>query len=327
MNKFPLISVIVPAYNAEKWIVECIQSVKNQTYTNWELIVVNDGSTDQTLNIACDLAKSCKKIKVISTPNEGVCKARNRGIEAAQGEYIMFLDADDVLLPHSISVLYEQINIYSADIAIGWKTNMKSDGTTLGCPYTRMNDVWIGTQGLKHALSDHPATYAVWGKLYSKKAIWDVRFVEGKKIHEDSFFVFECFLKQPRVVVVDEIILRYRISENSASRSSFSDKFLDILYFAGEKKKMVEKEYPEFIALAENVIVKANMALLLTLLKTNDKKYRSLQKECIKRVKNGKRFFIPATPFDRKWFLVITYGLYDVYKFLRKVKYKLKCNS
>ena len=317
MNDFPLISIIIPAYNAEKWLSECIHSIVNQTYPNVEVIIVDDGSTDATLQIANELARTQENIKVIHTENRGVCAARNMGLDTAQGEYITFLDADDCLITNALTVLYESLISHSADISIGWKTNMKSDGTEIGCPYSRMQAVWTEKQGLEQSFLDHPATYAVWGKLYKADLLKNIRFIEGKRVHEDSFFVFQCLMKQPKVVLCDDIVLRYRISENSASRAAFSDKFLDILYFAEEKHKCIVQFHPELLGLADNIVVKANLALLNNLVKNKDPKYRSVEKECIQAVKRGKRSFHSAIPADQKWFYIITHNLYDIYKWLR----------
>jgi hypothetical protein len=197
---------------------------------------------------------------------------------------------------------------------------MKSDGTELGCPYNRTHAIWTEKQALEQALLDHPATYTVWGKLYRKELISDIRFVEGKKVHEDSFFVFECLLKQPKVVVVEDIVIRYRLSENSASRSAFSEKVFDILYFSERKKAIIEKQYPQFKTLAENMIVKANMALLWNLLKTNDPKYRAAQKTAIKNVLDRKAYYKSAIKSDKKLFSILTHRLYAIYKALYILK-------
>lgn len=101
-NKNPLVSIIIPAYNAEKFIVQTIDSVKAQTYSNWELIIVNDGSKDNTLNIIENYAQADKRISFITKPNSGVSDTRNIGIEKAQGDYIAFLDSDDIWLPMNL---------------------------------------------------------------------------------------------------------------------------------------------------------------------------------------------------------------------------------
>lgn len=318
MNEYPLISVIVPAYNAARWLEECVASVEAQTYPTWELVLVDDGSTDATWQIAMRLAEKNARVKPIHTENGGVCRARNKGIDNANGEFIAFLDADDALMPQALDVLYSALVNTNSDIAIGWKTNVSMRDEDLGCPYNRESCVLTGTEGLEYSLKDYPAMYAVWGKLYRKHAVEDVRFVEGRRVHEDSFYLFQCLLKQPKVVICEDIVLRYRISDNSASRASFSDKFFDILYFADEKYRAIEQEYPELIELAKNMIVKANMALLQLLCKTTDKKYIQAEKQCIKQIRRYRKSFHSATPFDRKWFLVIVCGLYCVYKWIRK---------
>ena len=324
MNKLPLISVIVPAYNAAKWLRACCESVFAQTYPNMELVVIDDGSTDETLALAESLAEGKENVRVIHTENGGVCKARNTGIEAAAGEYITFLDSDDLLVGNALETLYSELMAAQADIAVGWKCNMTADGEDLGCPFERTAGVFEGTEGLKLSLEDYPAMYAVWGKLYKRSAIGEIRFVEGKKVHEDSFFVFECLMKQPRVVICDSVVLRYRFSENSASRSGFSDKFLDILYFAERKQAMIEQNYPELFALSENVIVKANMALLWNLLRTNDRKYKDVQKKAIQAVLDRRQYYKTAIQSDAKLFWLLTHRLYGAYKALHRVKKQIE---
>jgi len=311
-----LISVIIPAYNAEKWLKECCDSVLRQTYHNIELIVVDDGSTDETYSIAQDIALTDNRVQIIRVNNGGVCYARNRGLDIARGEYIAFLDSDDMLLSDALEKLYKLIVEHQGDISVGWKQNMTSEGVDLAGSYTKSKGVYVGTEGLKLSLEDHPATYAVWGKLYKASLLEDVRFVEGKKVHEDSFFVFQCLLKQPKLVVGDEVVLRYRLSENSASRAPFSDKFFDILYFAERKEKYVEELYPQFSDLAKNILVKAHLALLKNLCKTRDKKYRADEKNSISVIIQNKNSFIPAIHGDKMMFDIVTHHLYGFYKYI-----------
>lgn len=312
----PLISVLVPAYNAEKWLVDCCDSVLRQTYSNFELIIIDDGSKDRTYELALTIAENDRRVRVIHTENGGVCQARNIALNAAVGAYIVFLDADDMLVCNALEQLLKALIKERADISIGWKMNMTSDGRDVGRPFECIAGVFNGTEGLRLSLEDHPSMHAVWGKLYSRAAIGDVRFVEGKKAHEDSYFVFECLLKQPRVVICADVVLRYRFSENSASRSVFSERVFDIIYFAERKKSIIDKEYPEFSALAENVIVKANMALLWNLLRTNDPKYKSAEKIAIKNVCDRKIYYKTAIKSDAKLFWILTHHMYGFYKSL-----------
>lgn len=315
-----MISVIVPAYDAEKWLAECCRSVFDQTLTDWELIIVDDGSTDGTPAIAEELAAGRENVRLIRQENGGVCRARNAGLDAARGDYVTFLDADDLLLPHGLERLHELLTSRDCDIAIGWKTNMTADGKDLGCPYERSAGFWQGTEALEQSLRDHPATYSVWGKLYRRDLLEDVRFVEGRKVHEDSFFLFQCLLKEPKVAVTEDTVLRYRLSQNSASRGGFSDKLFDILYFAEQKKALIDQRYPQFAALGRNVLVKAHMALLQNLCNTNDPKYRQAEKASIRGVIRDKAYFVPATGANKKWFFIITHHLYGIYKLLYRLR-------
>lgn len=319
----PLISVIVPAYNAEKWIAECIASVFAQSYPNIELIIINDGSNDGTFGIAEKESVGRDNVKIIHTENCGVSSARNIGIEAAQGEYITFLDADDLLMPNALSVLYDLLTENDCGIAIAQKVNEKSDGRQIPNCFPNDFEIWSGTDGLKHSLEDHPAAYSVWGKLYKREILRDIRFTEGRSVHEDSFFIFLCMMKQPRVVVKNECVLRYRLSENSASRSPFSEKFFDILYFAERKKELVEREYPEFLGLTHNLMIKANMALLRCLCKTYDPKYRGEERSCIKAILADREYFVPAVRADENLFWFITHRLYWLYRLMYIIRMKI----
>ncbi len=316
----PLISVIIPVYKAEKYLRECVDSVIDQTYSNLEIILVDDGSPDGCPAICDEYAVVDKKCKVIHKENGGVCTARNAGLDSAKGEYVAFLDADDTLLNDSMEKLYSAVKENDADISIGWKTNLTEDGKDLGCPYKIEKALWKGIEGLENSLRDHPACYAVWGKLYKRNTVKDVRFAEGRRVHEDSFFFFECLLSKPKVVLTDNIVLRYRVSENSASRSAFSEKYFDILYFAEKKREIIQSEYAELDKYVPNLIVKANLALLNNILKVNSREYRKKERECICAILQYKSEFIPTSKFDERLFRIVTHRLYHIYKLFYRLK-------
>lgn len=314
MDKCPLISIIVPAYNAEKWIDQTCNSVFEQTYKNWELIVVDDGSCDNTYEILKNITQNLANTKIIRTENGGVCRARNIGIDAANGEYITFLDADDLLTADALESLYKAIEKYDVDIVAARRINIDSSGRELTSPYPEVTGIWKGTQALEFSLKDHPSSYTVWGKLYKKSAIDGIYFIDGKRVNEDSFFVFQCFLKKPTVALIGDIVLKYRLTESSASRAPFSEKFFDILYFAKQKKRLIDEMYPEFSKLAENVLIKAHLSFLKNLCKTKDKKYRVYEKASIKEIKKRKKNFVPAIKGERLMFWIVTHNLYSLYK-------------
>lgn len=310
-----LVSIIVPIYNAEKYISACIESALNQTYENIELVLINDGSPDNSLSIAQKYEKENKNVIVRSTDNKGVCAARNLGLSLANGEYVMFLDSDDVLTKNAVEVLYNDLKENNADIAVGavassfFETNPKLE-------------VWQGLEGFEKCILDDENTYSSCGKLYNKKFIKDVEFNEGRKIHEDAFFVFECFSKNPKITINNSIVYLYTRNENSASHASFSEKFYDILYFAKRKLEIINEIAPELNEKAKNIWVKANLAMLHQFLNTTDKKYKADEKDCIREVKKNKKYFIPAIAGDQKFFNIVINNLYYVFKLAYKIKYK-----
>jgi glycosyltransferase involved in cell wall biosynthesis len=316
MKETPLISVIIPAYNAERWIGEALRSVLEQSYRNWELIVVDDGSSDHTYEIVMEMSQGHPSVRLIHTENNGVSQARNRGLDESHGEYIILLDADDRLSPRALECLYTAIEENQADIAIGWKINMTQEGELRGCPYERERKLLMGEESLVYSLCDHPSMYAAWGKLYKRSFLSDTRFVKGRRIHEDTFFVFQCCLRQPRVIITDEIVVQYRNTPNSASRAAFSEKFFDILYFAEQKKAAVDELYPQYANLAENMLIKAHIAMLKNLCKTKDRKYRKIEKQCEREIIKRKDKFIPAVAGDQKFFRIVTCRMYWAYKMM-----------
>ncbi len=313
-------SVIVPVYNAEKYIAKCIESILNQTEDDLELILVDDGSPDNS-GIICDkYATKDNRVKVFHQENGGVCAARNTGLKHASGEYLSFVDSDDYLESNALEVLYNDIVTHNADVSCALMKNDSNQGK-----HNLENgvyEVWHDSDAIKNALLDNPFTYSSCAKLFKKELIGNIRFEEGRKIHEDSFFVFCCFLKQPTVVVRNVGVYNYENNPNSVSHAEFSEKFFDILYFANKKKEMVISKFPEFDAEANNTIVKANLAMLHAFCNTNDKEYKKDIKECIRTIKKLKKYFVPAIQGDKKFFLVVTNNLYWVFKIYYNLKYK-----
>ena len=255
------ISVIVPVYNAERYLKGTIDSVLSQP-VNLELILVDDGSADGSGAICDCYASEHANVRVFHTENRGVSHARNVGLDHATGRYITFLDADDELCAGALDLLLKLLLDHNADIAVGKKLTITRSGEEKHFMFPQKTELWTGTDGVQNALADHPATYTVWGKLYRAELVRDIRFVEGMRVHEDSFFVFSCMLREPCVIVADEAVVRYHLSENSASRSKVTDKHLDILRLAQKKQEMTAAKYPQFQRLAENMMLKAHLALL-----------------------------------------------------------------
>ncbi len=311
------ISVIIPAYNVEKYVVECLDSIHNQTYKNIEIVVVDDGSTDNTFKIVEDYSKNTTNVKLAYQQNGGVCAARNKGLDLATGDYIMFVDADDYLPFDAVEILYKDLINNDADMAIG---RMLSDKDADDISNTLQ--IWQGKEGLVNGLKDNPVTYGCCSKLYKKSLIEDLRFEEGKKVHEDGYFVFLAFIKLPTIVVRDKCTYIYRCNTESASHAPFSDKFFDVLYFEEKKRNVIKEKFPEIMEMAYNKLVKAHLTMLHLFCKTKDKKYKKDIKKSICTVRKFSKYFIPAIKGEKKFFLIVKFGGYWLYRRLYWIKYK-----
>lgn len=320
-NCWPKISVIIPVYNGQGTIGRACKSVLEQDYPNVELVLVDDGSKDRTFEILEELAKEHDNVLPVRQENGGVSRARNTGLENATGEYLMFLDADDELAPGILTKVMELAVVHDCDIAAGACVRIRPDGSSFlsDMPIAEDPCIWQGEEALCASLRDHPSTYAVWGKLYRREAVGDTRFVEGKRLHEDSFFLFEVLQKDLKMAVTKLPVVHYHLTETSASRAEFSDKFLDMLYFAQRKADVIAQKYPHLIPLGKNVLVKANMALLKTMWSAKGDSYKQLEKQCQRTVRENAAYFIPAIKVDKILFMFIRLRIFWLYKWIYRV--------
>lgn len=214
-----LITVIIPAYNAEKYIVNCVESVAAQTYQHLEIIVVNDGSTDLTGQLLDEIAKKDTRIKVIHQKNQGVSAARNTGLSQAKGDCIGFVDADDEVAQDMYEFLYHNLVTYHADISHCGYEHVKSN-ETIQFHGTGVVLVQDKTDAVKELLTGQRVEPSACTKLYKKSTIEKVLFPTDIKINEDLLFNIEAFRNAKVVVFEDQIKYCYRYNPASASRSS-----------------------------------------------------------------------------------------------------------
>lgn len=313
MNDEQLISVIVPIYNAEKYLAKCIQSVIGQTFSNWELILIDDGSKDQSGRIADQYCQTENRIRLVHKENSGVSLTRNLGIDIAVGDYIMFLDADDELTPACMEKLLKTALENGADIVAG-----RTCGELFG-PEKKLT-IWRGKEAIQHSLMDDPFTYSACAKLIRKDCIGKIRFVPELRINEDSYFVFQLLCKEPTFVGIEEEVYFYRVNLDSASHSEFSEKYLDILQVAELKMKCIKDNFQECSDLAKNMYLKAQMNLLRLLALRTKGEYRNLEKKLLSDIEKNKKYYISASQSDDRWMLVISHHLYYVYKAVKKIR-------
>lgn len=314
----PKISVIIPAYNAETYLEPCVRSVLQQTYQNLEILLIDDGSTDKTWEVCRALAAADSRVRPIRKENGGVSSARNAGIAAASGEMLTFVDGDDELREHALEALLEAQKGIGADIVAGWYD--------MGTPVSQSQGecvVWKGTEALQKSLEDHPLTYSVWAKLYTREIIGDTRFQEGIRVNEDSLFVFRLLCKQPCFAGIKDVVYFYRPNAASASRAAFSEKYFDITKVADVKQQLILQQYPQLEAAARNMKLKAELSLLNNLSSCPGSTYRAQEKALLHNLRAGKTYYISATRKDDLLFFLMTHHLYYPFKALNCLRTRL----
>ncbi len=211
-----LVSVIVPAYNIEDYIGRCLDSIISQTYKNLEIIVVDDGSRDHTGEILDNYAKKDRRIKVIHKENGGVSSARNKGIEAAEGDYIGFIDGDDFIEPEMYKILLDLLEEENADIAHCGYQMVFPDRVDY-YHNTGKKKIQTTEEGLKDLLSGEMIEPGLVNKLYKKKLVKNCRLDETVKINEDLLMNYQLFKLSQKSVYYDITPYSYMIRSSSAT--------------------------------------------------------------------------------------------------------------
>jgi len=229
-KSLPLISIIIPVFNGEKYIERCINSVKNQAYKNIEIIIVNDGSTDGTKNIL----KKNNDLKIINQKNLGLAAARNVGVKNASGEYLAFVDADDYVDKNFIKFLYGKMKWTGAEITVcDFKEESEDDQKKIGTKNINVKSKIREPRKHKTFHSELSGTAAaarfltkqenydtvVWNKLYKTEILKNVKFPEGK-VHEDFLTMYKIYEKAKKVACYRKKLYHYVQNENSIMASA-----------------------------------------------------------------------------------------------------------
>lgn len=302
-----LVSIIVPIYNAEKYLDSCIQSVLRQTYTNWELILIDDGSTDKSGRIAEEYGFADERITVFHQKNLGVSLARNQGIDEATGNYVVFLDADDELIEDCLAKTVNTAEETNADVVAGRSCENQE--------LFQDRIIWTGAEALENSLKDHLFTYSACAKLIRREFIGKTRFTPDIRINEDSYFVFQLLCKQNVFVLTNDVIYFYRANSESSSRTVFSEKYFDILKVSDLKYKKIEEQFPQMHDLAKNMLLKARMNVLRILAVRTRDEYRDVEKKLLEYILDNKEDYIPSSKECNQWMFILSHHLFYVYKF------------
>lgn len=237
-----LVSIVVPVYNAGSSIKKSIDSILTSTYHNIEILIVDDGSEKETADLCDALVKLDDRIKVIHQENRGVSAARNNGLKLAKGDYITFVDADDLIEENALYSLVEVAERENADVTIGGYRECYDDGSGKQYGCNQKTVVKRDKEILTEFFTTNNIGWNVWAKLYRRNAVEGVSFIEGKKIAEDMFFNYQVLKAIDRVAIYGFPVYRYIKHDNSAMADTNCSKFFDSFYLTRDVFKDAETD-------------------------------------------------------------------------------------
>ena len=215
MNKTPIISIIVPVYNVEKYLKRCIDSILNQTFKDFELILVNDGSTDGCKEICNQYEKLDNRIKVIHKENGGLSSARNAGLDIAKGKYIGFVDSDDYINVNMYQNLLDKLIKNKSDLVICKLVRVKDNYKETINKSKIVEKNYDNLQALQELYNINSIDFIVaWNKLYKSELLKDIRYPVGKK-YEDEFVIHKILNKCKKVTFINKELYYYYQRDDS----------------------------------------------------------------------------------------------------------------
>lgn len=280
-----MISVIVPIYNAAQYLEKCVNAILEQTYNEIEILLIDDGSSDNSGELCDEYEERKFCIHVIHTENGGAAHARNVGLDNAQGDYIVFVDADDVIPEDHLQVLAETQEKYDADMVVASVTYVP--GPTVGCKECVCN-TWEFIE--KVLYRDGAADYPI-SKLYRREMFEGIRFKEG--ITSEDFELFYRLYKRAKIIAVtDATTYYYKQNPGSVSNGSFSEKFFNRIDICKNIIRELSNEKPELLLAAQALYVDEAIwlyGILPVSFKKEKNKLKSIVRSNAKKVLQNKK--------------------------------------
>lgn len=269
-----LISIVVPIYKVEKYINTCVESILNQTYTNTEIILVDDGSPDNCGKICDEYKEKDNRIKVIHKENGGLSDARNFGLKDATGKYVVFIDSDDYIEEKYVELLYKAAKENDVPIAQCGINKVDDNGKLIEKTQIDKPTLKNYGQAIEEMCISNWDNVVVWNKIYLRSLFDKIEFPKGK-IHEDEFTTYKLVYNAKKIFIIPDCLYNYRLNLNSITGKAFNIKRLDSNE-AIEQRVIFFKEHKE-----KRLMDISNSFLLQTLINN----YNMLQ---INKIENGK---------------------------------------
>lgn len=298
----PLFSIIIPVYNVGKWLYQCLDSICSLTFQDWEAILIDDGSTDGSQKVCDDYAQRDNRFRVVHQNNKGVSVARNVGVCMATGNYLLFVDADDMLLPDALQFLTESVEKHpECDLfQFGYQDNEKI--------YCAENSFW-GTVEAFFSNGFLPLR-TVWGTLFKRELAVKVEFPSGLPVGEDTEYSTQCYFLAKHVSVVPKALYIYRKDTTSVMHSRMtSEKVRSILTVISHLSQNLVPETESGKRAKQRILEQLRMSFFQMLYRTYDERkgilaeYRNLGLPTAKYI----RALRIADTFPWLYFFIIKY--------------------
>ena len=255
-----LISVIVPVYKVERYLDKCIRSIVDQTYRNLEIILVDDGSPDRCPQICDKWAESDARIKVIHKTNEGVSAARNTGLQAAKGDFIYFVDSDDVIVPHLCEKVMEIFSANDVEIVAFDCQRITEDGKLLGGTENLETAVYTKEEALTQLVSGKINDY-LWSKVYKRDLFDKLRFAKHRTCFEDMEVTHRLLLKTNHIYCLNEQLYFYCQHSNSLTATMTAAKLCDLYQVRLERYRLLQENYPNIAEMSMPTLSRSALGL------------------------------------------------------------------
>ena len=292
------VSVIVPVYNAEEFVVECVNSIRNQSIQDMEIICINDGSTDQSAELLTAISKEDERMIIVHQTNQGVSVARNTGLSLAKGEYITFVDADDYIEPTYLASFFE---FATADLI---SSRLSTLQTFEGLAYNQVYPREVIEEVLYPMMLKGDQFNAVWSKVFKNSVIQNnnILFPKGQKLGEDAHFIMQYLRHAQDITFVENDKYIYRENTLSATRFVKDDSFFNQMFeeFQFDHRKNFDMVLQEehIRKLKTNRLLQAFMAALSLYFRGNSVLTYPQRKEYIKKALNEINFLLKDEEYN-----------------------------
>ena len=282
----PLISVIVPVYNVEEYLDQCLESIVGQSYRHLEILVVDDGSTDSSGDMCDRWAERDERIRVFHQPNGGLSAARNTALNAMTGEWVTMVDSDDVLHPDATAILFDTIQREQADMVIGGYMTVAEDETPKWPKQTEKDNIcqtYSQQEAILAIFYQRGLDHSAWTRIYRASLFDDIRYPVGQ-LYEDLAIIYPLLKKCDKVVKIDKVLYAYR-QRGSSILGSFSPRRADVLKILESLERDTQSQDSVYSDAIRSRLLSAYFNILLLSNQDKSGDHKQLQDHCWQGIK------------------------------------------